>query len=621
MKLAILVNLIVLVKVAVALNSFVIDYENNQFLRDGQPFRYVSGEMHYFRVRRELWRDRLTKMRLAGLNAVQTYIEWSTHEPEPGSFIQLEDITDFIKTAQEVGLLVILRPGPYICAERDFGGFPYWLLQIEPAVIVRSYDLTYLHYVNNYLGVVLTAVRPLLYANGGPVIMVQVENEYGNYGCDKMYTSSLRDMFRKFLGDDVVLFTTDNASQDVHCGKIEGVYATVDFGVSSDVDAAFAMQRQVEPSGPLVNSEFYTGWLDHWSEPHQTVGMDHIGKTLMKILDKNASVSMYMFHGGTNFDYKNGANGDDIAFRPQPTSYDYDAPLTEAGDPSSKYFAIRNLIGRYLPLPNGTLPKPAPKLKLDQVQLYPFASLSEILSYLSTKTTAEYPMTFEQLGVAGGYVIYRTTINFQSSDPSQLTISGLRDRAQVILDGKLVGILSRREGIYSMPVQASQMADLVVIVESQGRLNNGAYIPYDRKGITGNVTLGSTVLTSWTHHYDLILGPVSRDHFKSRDQPTSGPAAYFGTFSLPPASQGLDTYLRLDGWGKGVAFVNGVNIGRYWPDQGPQVTLYVPNTLLETATENYISLFETERAPCLQEATCAVSFCDTPVISGLTPAN
>ncbi|KAI1304948.1 Beta-galactosidase [Halotydeus destructor] len=243
------------VHVAAASRTFRIDYDNNQFLKDGQPFRYVSGSFHYFRVPRELWRERLTKMRLAGLNAVSTYVEWSTHEPEPGQFVQLEDVTNFIKIAHQVGLLVLLRPGPYICAERDFGGYPYWLLRDNQSMVLQTYDPSFLKLNDRYLGKLLPLITPLLYSNGGPVIMVQVENEYGTRHCDTNYRIWLRDTFKKYLVDDVVLYTTDAIGEQasgekyVQCGKIDGVYATVDFGPTSDVQDSFAYQRLVEPKG------------------------------------------------------------------------------------------------------------------------------------------------------------------------------------------------------------------------------------------------------------------------------------------------------------------------------------------------------------------------------------
>ncbi|KAI1298012.1 Beta-galactosidase [Halotydeus destructor] len=616
---SLLLSLFFYVNVAAALNTFNIDYANNKFLRDGQPFRYVSGAVQYFRVPRELWRDRLTKMRLAGVNVVETYIEWSTHEPEPGEFAHLEDITYYVKIAQDVGLLVILRPGPFINAERDFGGFPYWIDRDNPSMVIRSHDESYLKLVDRYLAKILPLVRPLLYSNGGPVIMVQIENEYGNHGHDKQYTTWLRDAFQRYLVEDVVLFTTDiSAEAFAKKGRIDGAYATIDFGATDSAKLLLLGYRLlVERKGPLVNSEYYVGWIDRWSQPHQTRSPELVVKTLKTILDHGASVNIFLFHGGTNFGFKNGVNGD--KFLPVPTSYDWDAPLSEAGDPTDKYFAIRNLIGQYLPLPNGTLPIPAAKFALDSIQLHLSYSLFDIMSSRSSKITAEFPMTFEQLKVDGGYVIYRTTIGFSCEGILQLEISGLKDRAQVILDGQLIGIVSRARNIFVLPVQAQKGSDLVILVENQGRYSFGKEVIADHnKGIIGNVTLGSVTLTNWTHYYNLKLdGPSDYLHIRYNTS-LLAPAVYGGSFEIPADSKELDTFLRLDGWGKGVAFINGMNIGRYWPDEGPQVTLYVPHVWLRPDSTNFIYLFETERSPCHSTSDCVVSFTKTHVLNGTT---
>ncbi|KAI1304877.1 Beta-galactosidase [Halotydeus destructor] len=606
------------VQASAAFKSFEIDYEHDRFLKDGEPFRYVSGSVHYYRVPRELWRDRLTKLRLAGLNAVSTYIEWSTHEPEPGRFTQLEDVTDFVKLAQDVGLLVILRPGPFICSERDFGGFPYWLLRDNPSMVIRTYDASYMKLVDRYLSNVLPEITPLLYSNGGPVIMVQVENEYGTDHCDKNYLTWLRDTFKRYLRDPVILFTTDSPQQNLtECGKIEGVYATVDFHPGDDAEVvAFAGQRRVEPRGPLVNSEFYPGWMDIWSEPHSTYhDTAKVVKTLKQILDTGASVNLYMFHGGTNFGYKNAAfgNGLDLTVT---TSYNMNAPISEAGDPTDKYYAIRDLLSNYLPLPAGEVPKPAPKFHIDRVQMRACASLSDIMGKYSTIRISQFPLTFGQLEVDGGYVIYKTTVNFKPRDPSELAIPGLKDRAQVIIDGQLIGTLSRTDNILTMPLRLSQGSELIVLVENQGRSNVGLGMAADSdKGIIGNVSLGSQVLTDWTHYHNFLNIECSS---RKTWAPTA-PAIYAGSFVIPEGCQGLDTFLRLDGWGKGVAFINGINIGRYWPDEGPQVTLYVPHVWLHHNSSNYIYLFETERAPCEDQDTCFTSFRNVHVLNGQTP--
>ncbi|KAI1304941.1 Beta-galactosidase [Halotydeus destructor] len=448
--------------------------------------------------------------------------------------------------------------------------------------------------------------------------MVQVENEYGTHGNDTIYTTWLRDAMKAYLVDDVVLFTTDTIL-DAKKGKIDGAYGTVDFGAdASDVEFFFSLRS--EPRGPFVNSEYYVGWIDRWSQPHETRSTELAVNTLKNMLDLGASVNIFLFHGGTNFGFKSGANGLDNPV--VPTSYDWDAPLSEAGDPTGKYFALRGLIGQYLPLPRGSLPTTAAKFELDSVHMYPSYSLADIIKAQSSEFTSQFPMTFEQLGVDGGYVIYRTTVNFQASDPSLLSIAGLRDRAHVILDGQLVGILSRYGEVSSMPLRARKGSDLFILVENQGRFCYGQQVVTDHtKGILGNVTLGSVVLTKWTHHYHLKLdGPV--DHLRVRSEPfLSVPAVYGGAFMVPEGSNGLDTFLRLDGWGKGVAFVNGVNIGRYWPDEGPQVTLYLPHVWLRPNHVNYIYIFETDRSPCMLKSACVVSLTGTHVLNGTTPVN
>eukprot|EP00069_Balaena_mysticetus_P013789 bmy_21984T0 len=324
--------------------TFEIDYGHNCFLKDGQPFRYISGSIHYFRVPRFYWKDRLLKMKMAGLNAIQTYVAWNFHEPRPGQyeFTGDHDVEHFIQLAHDLGLLVILRPGPYICAEWDMGGLPAWLLEKE-SIVLRSCDPDYLAAVDKWLGVLLPKMRPLLYQNGGPIITVQVENEYGSYyTCDYNYLRFLQKRFQYHLGEDVLLFTTDGVHERLlQCGALQGLYATVDFGAGVNITAAFLIQRKSEPKGPLVNSEFYTGWLDHWGQPHSTVKTKVVASSLHDILSQGASVNMYMFIGGTNFAYWNGAN---TPYQAQPTSYDYDAPLSEAGDLSEKYFAVRDVI-------------------------------------------------------------------------------------------------------------------------------------------------------------------------------------------------------------------------------------------------------------------------------------
>ncbi|CAL8238005.1 unnamed protein product, partial [Merluccius merluccius] len=379
--------------------SFSVDYENDCFRKDGEEFSYISGSIHYSRIPRVYWKDRLLKMYMAGLNTIQTYIPWNFHEPSPKQYIFNgdRDLEHFLQLAQDVGLLVILRPGPYICAEWDMGGLPAWLLK-KTDIVLRSSDKDYIAAVDTWMSKLLPMMKPFLYQNGGPIISVQVENEYGSYfACDYNYLRHLSTLFRGHLGDEVVLFTTDGAGLlYLKCGAIQGLYATVDFGPGSNVSAAFAAQRHAEPRGPLVNSEFYAGWLDHWGSQHSTVSTAIVAKSLNEILALKANVNLYMFIGGSNFGYWSGANS---KYAPQTTSYDYDAPLTEAGDLTDKYFAIRDVIKRYRKIPEGPIPPSMPKYAYGAVKMKKVQTVSSALEKLSFSgpVRSTYPLSFIEL--------------------------------------------------------------------------------------------------------------------------------------------------------------------------------------------------------------------------------
>ncbi|XP_031837922.1 beta-galactosidase [Nomia melanderi] len=594
--------------------GFEVDYQNNQFLLDGKPFRYVSGSFHYFRAPKRYWRDHLRKMRAAGLNAVSTYVEWSLHEPEENEWNWSgdADLVEFLNIAQEEDLLVLLRPGPYICAERDFGGLPYWLLTRVPDIRLRTNDPRYMNYVQIYLNEVFKRVEPLLRGNGGPIIMVQVENEYGSYGCDYEYLNHLRDIMKEKIGTKALLYTTDgNNANMVSCGSILDVYATVDFGTGVNVTRSFEVMRRYQPRGPLVNSEFYPGWLTHWGETFQRVKNTAITKTLDEMLALGASVNMYMFYGGTNFGYTAGANGGEDSYNPQITSYDYDAPLTEAGDPTSKYFEIRNVISKYLPLPNMSLPSASPKGDYGSVRLFPVVNLFEPLGrHLLASIVAEKsePLTFESLGLSNWLMLYEADLIGNFADPANLH-ANVRDRGMVYVDDYLVGTLSRTENIYNIAMEIPYARKLKILVENQGRLNFGKGL-HDYKGVS-NVTLNKVPLGPWkmTGYRLDDIGAVQTVNTITVESGIlrRGPVIFRGKFTVNGAP--MDTYLNTDGWGKGVAFVNGRNLGRYWPLIGPQVTLYVPAPFLRTG-DNEIFLVELEYVPSNR----TMKLQDTPIL-------
>ncbi|XP_037572139.2 beta-galactosidase-like [Dermacentor silvarum] len=615
--------------------SFVIDYENNRFLKDGQPIQIVAGGIHYFRTLPQQWDDRLTTMKAAGLNAIQTYVEWSSHEPEEGryDFEGPQDLMHFLNLAQSHDFLVLLRIGPYICAERDLGGLPYWLLSRNASIRFRTMDPEYTKPVERYFSKLLPLLQPLLYVNGGPIVAVQIENEYGSYkACDFEYMAWLRDLVRRYLHYDVILYTTDGAADSfLKCGKVDGVYTTVDFGPTEDPEKMFAVQRRHQERGPLMNSEYYTGWLDHWAEPHSTVSTAAVAAGLDRILSMNASVALYMFHGGTSFGVKSGANVDRYGFHPTPTSYDYDAPMTEAGDPTDKFRAIRDVISKHLPVPQVPVPEPKKKMALGKVplrKLYDLKALRQLL--VDARIPYIRPLSFERIRQSQGLVLYETWVNFLPRNPAALSVPGLRDRGYVYVDDAYQGIISRMDNVYSVVIPVTKGQRLTILVESQGRV--GFIDLNDPKGLGSNVTLSGITLSHWNmtpidtrdhlaaqrHPDDDVLSwKTTKPSSTSCGMPSPGLAVYQATFKLNVTTP-LDTFIRLDHWKKGIVVLNGFNLGRYWTPMGPQKTLYVPAVLFKE--QNLLDIVELEQAPCGQDsADCYVQFVDTPDINGTVP--
>ncbi|ETE65840.1 Beta-galactosidase, partial [Ophiophagus hannah] len=550
---------------------------------------------------------------------IYRYVPWNFHEPEPGvyNFRDDRDLEYFLKLADEIGLLVILRAGPYICAEWDMGGLPAWLLEKE-SIVLRSSDSDYLAAVGRWMGVLLPKMKPHLYQNGGPTIMVQVENEYGSYfACDFHYLRYLKNLFRQYLGNEVVLFTTDGATKIfLRCGTLQGLYSTVDFGPYTNVTAAFLTQRRTEPQGPLVNSEFYTGWLDHWGHPHNVIPSPAIAKTLSEILAHGANVNLYMFIGGTNFGYWNGAN---IPYMAQPTSYDYDAPLSEAGDLTEKYFALREVIGMYKDLPKGPIPPTTPKFAYGEVKLMKVGTVTELLNDFSPSGPIKsmYPLTFVQLKQYFGYALYRTKLPRNYSKEILSSFDGIHDRAYISVDGIPQGILERRKCL-KLNITGNAGANLDLLIENMGRVNYGQYIN-DFKGLIVNLTLAQDILFDW-EIYPLDIDRAVQGGFNHRISGKNvstykGPTVYTGNFSIPSGIPDLpqDTYLKFPGWTKGQVWINGFNLGRYWPSLGPQLTLFVPKDILVSSSPNNITILELEKSCGIQN--CLVEFVDKPILN------
>uniref|UniRef100_A0A0V0GCY9 Beta-galactosidase n=1 Tax=Triatoma dimidiata TaxID=72491 RepID=A0A0V0GCY9_TRIDM len=576
---------------------FTIDYDTNEFVMDGEPFTYASGELHYFRVPQPYWRDRLRKFRYAGLNAVSTYIEWSLHEPSPNKFVfdGEANISEFIKIAQEEDLFVIIRPGPYICAERDFGGYPAWLLTINPNMKLRTSDPSHTFFIARWFKHLMGKLQPWLYGNGGPIIMVQVENEYGSYPVnDPNYLLWLRDLYRNYIGNAAILFTTDGPSRNfVRRGKIPGILSTIDFGpTKTDMDRMYRPMRQVQPKGPLVNSEFYVGWLSYWGEPFRRTEIQPIVETLDKMLNQNISFNLYMFHGGTNFGFTAGSGSSDH-FQPDLTSYDYDAPITEAGDLTDKYFAIKNAIKEVYPAGGSSVKRFTEKGDYGSVDLKPVISLLNS-PIGSEPVMSEYPITFEALGQRYGFVAYSTQIINPGRDPSVLQVN-VRDRALVLLNDEEVSVLQYTLiNETPLPSTLEPGQTLTLLIENLGR-RNYQLLSDCTKGLISNATIDGVNLKDWKV-IGFPLNPEDITQIEEIADQTENvtniklPAFYYGEFQIQ--GKVLDSFLDMSQWGKGVVFINNYNLGRYW-HIGPQFTLYVPGCYLRAYPEkNTITLLE-----------------------------
>ncbi|GAA2810952.1 beta-galactosidase [Kitasatospora paracochleata] len=564
------------------------------FRLDDRPLRIISGGLHYFRVHPEQWADRLHKARLLGLNTVETYVPWNLHAPRPGEF-RLDgglDLPRFLDLAAAEGLHVLLRPGPYICAEWEGGGLPSWLLA-EDGIELRSRDPRFLGAVDDYLADLLPPLKPYLSTSGGPIIAVQLENEYGAYGDDAGYLADLAELLHTH-GVDVPLFTCDQPS-DLARGGLDGVLRTANFG--SRVDAGLAELRRQQPTGPLMCSEFWIGWFDRWGAVHITRSPADAAADLDRLLAAGASVNIYMLHGGTNFGFTNGAN-DKGTYRPTVTSYDYDALLDEAGDPTPKYEAFREVIAKYAPVPDEPLPAPAAKLVPTDIELDSCASLLDQAHLFGRAVIADRPLTMEQLGQSFGFVLYEAVL--PAAGPAVLRIDEVRDRAQVFVDGQPVGVLERENHEHALAFTAPRHgAHLAVLVENQGRVNYGTAI-HDRKGLLGRVTVNGEALADWTSR-PLPLDSLDALAFIPA-APVVGPAFHLGTFTVDRPADG---YLALPGWTKGLVWVNGFPLGRYC-SRGPQTTLYVPAPVLRPG-RNEITVLELHAS-----ATSTVELRDRP---------
>jgi beta-galactosidase len=553
--------------------------DSGHFVLHGKPIQIISGEMHYSRVPRADWSARMRMARAMGLNTISTYVFWNLHEPRPGhyDFAGQNDVAEYIRTAQREGLNVILRPGPYVCAEWDLGGYPAWLLS-DTAMILRSTQPRFTAAAAKWLDRLGRELGPLLASRGGPIIAVQVENEYGSFDRDKAYLAWQRDALRHAGFGRVRLYTADGDVQ-LRDGTLPDLPAVVNFG-AGDADSSFARLARFRPGEPLMSGEYWAGWFDQWGGKHARTNTAQQARELEWMLSRGYSVNLYMFHGGTTFGFMNGANIDGRRYHPQTSSYDYDSALDESGRPTAKYFAFRDVIAKRAAAP---LP-PVPVMDSTvSVAAFPLARSGTLWDQLEKPVHVERPRSMESLGQSYGYILYRTVA--QGPATGILALHDLRDYAQVYANGVLVATLDRRlaQDSAAITIPAGSVR-LDILVENGGRVNFTKTLRSERKGITRSVTLNGKELLGW----DIFTLPMTtQPRPRAGDRTASGPAFYQGDFTVTKPG---DTFLDTRGWGKGAIWVNGHALGRFW-DIGPQLSSFVPGAWLHSG-KNEVVMFD-----------------------------
>lgn len=594
------------------------EIKNGQFMLNGNVVSLLSGEMHYARIPHQYWRHRFQMMRAMGLNAVATYVFWNLHEPEPGKwdFSGDKNLAEYIRIAGEEGLMVILRPGPYVCAEWEFGGYPWWLQNVEGMEIRRD-NPAFLHYTNLYINRLYQEVGDLQITHGGPIVMVQAENEFGSYVYQRKdipldehrrYNAKIKKQLAD-AGFNVPLFTSDG-SWLFEGGATEGALPTAN-GENNIANLKKVVNQYHNGEGPYMVAEFYPGWLGHWVEPFPLVNASKIARKTEEYLQNDVSFNFYMVHGGTNFGFTSGANYDeDHDIQPDLTSYDYDAPISEAGWVTPKYDSIRNVIRKYVSYP---VPEPPQAIPVIEIPAIPLTKIAGILAYSESqpKIQNDLPLTFEQLNQPYGYVLYERSFNQPIS--GTLEIKGLRDYAVVYVNGKQIGELNRYFKNYTMEINIPFNARLSILVENMGRINYGSQIINNTKGIISPLIINGMEIEGDWEMAQLPMNQTPDMNFLDNTPANAQalnkkPVVYKGTFQLDETG---DTFLDMSGWGKGIVFINGINIGRYW-HVGPQQTLYIPGVWLKKG-ENAILIFEQLN----KEPKTEVNTVKTPVLQDL----
>ncbi|XP_067364743.1 beta-galactosidase-1-like protein 2 isoform X3 [Channa argus] len=583
---------------------------SSQFSLMGQPFQILGGSIHYFRVPRAYWRDRLLKMKACGLNTLTTYVPWNLHEPKRGifNFQDQLDLRAYVCLATEIGLWMILRPGPYICAEWDLGGLPSWLLQDKDMQLRTTYP-GFTDAVNLYFDKLVSVIKPLMFEEGGPIIAVQVENEYGSYAKDEKYMTFIKHGLQS-RGINELLLTSDNW-EGLRYGGMEGVLKTINLQRLSF--GAIQHLADMQPQKPLMVMEYWSGWFDVWGEHHHVFHAEDMLAVVDEILKRGVSINLYMFHGGTSFGFMNGAM-DSGSYKPQVTSYDYDAPLSEAGDCTWKYQLLRDLFSHYHSEPLPEVPSPQERRAYEPVVIQEHLSLWDSLHFTDKKGKclelqhtapagmnpyrSERPVNMENLpvnsnnGQSYGYTLYETIITSGGVLNSR---NNIRDRALVYVDKQCVGSLDVKTHELMLPDGKGERM-LSLLVENCGRVNYGKALDEQRKGVVGDILLNHAPLRGFTI-FCLDMKPefmkrlMNSGQWKSDFKSPSIPGFFQAKLFLDSAPR--DTFIRLPGWGKGAVFVNGQNLGRHW-FIGPQHFLYLPGPWLRSG-ENQLIVFEEQK--------------------------
>lgn len=563
-------------------------YDSKKFYLDGEPFRIISGAIHYFRVPAQYWEDRLKKLKACGFNTVETYTAWNLHEKQEGefNFSGMLDIKKFLETANALGLKAIVRPGPFICAEFEYGGFPYWLNNYN--LRLRCSDPIYVSKVRAYTNRLCEELRPMLYSNGGNIIAMQIENEYGSFGNDKDYLREIAKIYEENKMD-CLYFTSDGPTEYMlTSGTLPEYLSTCNFG--SRGAKAYEMFRRFRKDDPFMCMEFWNGWFDHWGEEHHTRTAQDAVDAMNEILDQNddnGNINFYMFHGGTNFGFTAGANHYG-KHQPTVTSYDYDSPLSECGDMTEKYYMVKEALAKRLGKAEEIEVHNLAKKAYGEVELTKKASLFSNLENLSTKVKSPFTMSMEELKLPVGFVMYSTVLRGEF-DNQPLRVDEMNDRALIYINGKLSGIIDKAleiEDEIMLSFKEGDNVKLDILVENMARTNFGHEIG-EKKGIASGVRIGDVHHSGFTM-YPMELNDLSKLEYG--EEVKGQPVFLQGEFI---ADKCVDTFIRLDGFKKGVVYIGDINLGRYWNDVGPQKTLYIPAPFMKQGT-NKITVFELE---------------------------